>query len=416
MLIGTNLTYANSYNKRIIMETIRLYGPLSRVDIARKTQLTAQTVTNITKNLMKAGLIVEDSRQSSGPGAPSILLKLNDKAGYSVGIDFDKDHLTAVLIDFNGRICRKKSLDLDYPSPDDAVEMMSSTVFEMIGRHGIDRDLVWGVGVGLPGPLAINEQGDVTRVVNPEAFPGWVNVPIAAMLEQKLQMPLLIENNASAAAIGEHWYGDGKHLKSFFYIYFGAGLGGGIVIDGQLYSGHTSNAGELGYFPMSAFAEPALELDHDHLGEFFNIPRLQKKLQKSGHIASSIKDLKLLHSQNIPELTDWLDDGSKSLVPLILGIEYMLDPEAIFFGGRLPETMLLELVDKIKQLRPVHRITRKTKRPQYHIASAGIDAAALGVASLPLYASFAPQHKLLMRQKVYTGQIRVASSAKGEFM
>lgn len=398
MLVGTNLQYANSYNNRIILETIRLYGPLSRVGIARQTQLTAQTVTNITKKLLHAGLIVEDSRLQSGPGAPSILLKINEKAAYSVGIDFDKDHLTVILVNFNGKICQKKTKDLHFPSPQEAIQLMADMVKEIIDEEGVDKDLIWGIGVGLPGPLAISEGSASKNIVNPEALPGWENVPIVRELESKLYIPVILENNASAAAIGEHWYGDGKHMKSFFYVYFGAGLGGGIVINGQLYSGYTGNAGELGYYPTPVFLESGKEYEHNHLGGFFNIPLLQTKLQDMGYKASSLNDLAALYEQKNPIVVKWLEDGTKSLIPLILAVEYMFDPEAIFFGGRLPDSMVRSMLDKIQEYLPDQRIARKVERPKFKIASAGIDAAALGVASLPLYTSFAPQPKLLMKR------------------
>ena len=398
MLVGTNLQYANSYNNRIILETIRLHGPMSRVGIARQTQLTAQTVTNITKKLFKAGLIVEDSRQQTGPGAPSILLRINENAAYSIGIDFDKDHLTVILVNFNGKICQKRTQDVHFPSPQEAIDLMVKMVNDIIEKAGLDYDIIWGIGVGLPGPLAISEGSASKNIVNPEALPGWENVPMVRELESRLNLPVILENNASAAAIGEHWYGDGKMMKSFFYVYFGAGLGGGIVINGQLYSGYTGNAGELGYYPTPVFLENDKKYEHDHLGGYFNVPLLQEKLRGMGYEASSIADLADLHKNSNEVVIKWLDDATRNLIPLILAMEYMFDPEAIFFGGRLPETMLRSMLDSIHEIMPKQRIARKTERPKYKIASAGIDAAALGVASLPLYTSFAPQHKLLMKK------------------
>lgn len=398
MLVGTNLQYANSYNNRIILETIRLHGPMSRVDIARQTQLTAQTVTNITKKLMQAGLIVEDSRQQTGPGAPSILLRINENAAYSIGIDFDKDHLTVILVNFNGKICQKRTREVHFPSPQEAIDLMVDMVSGIIEKAGLDRDIIWGIGVGLPGPLAISEGSATTNIVNPEALPGWENVPMVRELESRLHIPVILENNASAAAIGEHWYGDGKLMKSFFYVYFGAGLGGGIVINGQLYSGYTGNAGELGYYPTPVFMESGGKYEHDHLGGYFNVPLLQEKLRELGFEASSIADLADLHKNKNEFVEKWLDDATRNLIPLILAVEYMFDPEAIFFGGRLPETMLRSMLNSIQEIMPEQRIARKTERPKYKIASAGIDAAALGVASLPLYTSFAPQPRLLMKQ------------------
>ncbi|WP_243663377.1 ROK family protein [Rhodothermus marinus] len=101
--------------------------------------------------------------------------------------------------------------------------------------------------MGIPGPLDVSEDGHVTNVANPKAFPGWHRVPVVEILERRLELPVFLENNATAAAIGERWYGAGQHIATFFYVFFSEGLGGGIIFNGQPYDGHTGNAGELGY-------------------------------------------------------------------------------------------------------------------------------------------------------------------------
>ncbi len=401
MLFGTNLQYANSYNNRIVLEIIRLHGPLSRMDISRQTHLTVQTVTNITKKLAKSGLILEHSRQISGRGAPAVQLKINEEAAYSIGIDFDKDHLTAVMLNMNGKICHEMSMDLDFPSPQEAIELMSNTVSEIIQKQKISRKKLWGVGVGLPGPLdPTKDKQESDEGINPNALPGWDHTPVLKQLRERLELPVIIENNASAAAIGEHWYGKGKHINSFFFLYFGAGLGGGLVIRGQLYSGHTGNAGELGYFPSSLRSDNGNRHEHDHLGGYFNMPLLKQKMIDAGYPAHSQQDLASRFEEGNPILMKWLETGTSQLVPLIAAVEYLLDPEVIFLGGRLPENILAWMRLNILEALPPHRIPRKSSRPELEIASSGIDAAALGVATLPLYTILAPVPELLMKQEL----------------
>jgi len=401
MLFGTNLQYANSYNNRIVLEIIRLHGPVTRMDISRRTHLTVQTVTNITKKLEKSGLILEHSRQISGRGAPAAKLKINEDAAYSIGIDFDKDHLTAVMLNLNGQICYEMSRDLDFPSPEQALALMSSTVSEIIEDQKVTKKKIWGVGVGLPGPMdPTKDKMQSDDMFNPNALPGWDNTPVLKQLKDRLGLPIITENNASAAAIGEHWYGKGKHkhINSFFFLYFGAGLGGGLVIRGQLYSGHTGNAGELGYFPSSLRADNGNRYEHDHLGGYFNMPLLKQKMIDAGYPASSQKDLASRFDENNPILMEWLKTGTEQLVPLIAAVEYLIDPEVIFLGGRLPENILAWMRKRILDALPPHRIPRKSSRPELEIASSGIDAAALGVATLPLYTILAPVPELLMKQ------------------
>lgn len=398
MLTGTNLKYAKLYNVRIVLETIRLYGPLSRIDIARRTELTAQTVTNITRELMEAELILETNRIQEGRGAPSILLALNPEGGYSIGLDLDKDHLSAILVDLNGNVRQRTYRELNFPSPEEAMDVLEDAAITLIKAENIPIDQVWGVGVGLPGPIGVQEGNTITHVVNPKALQGWSNVPVVNILGQRLGIPVYLENNASAAALGERWYGAGRHIGTFFYVYFGAGLGGGLIINGQLFPGHSGNAGELGYVPVVKPRNGPL-MDKPHLGEYFNLPAMYQGLNALGYNVSKPEQLETLFKQGNPYLLEWIQQGVAQLAPLILGVEYLMDPEAIFFGGRLPEVIIRDMVRRLETILPSLRIEGKLTKPDLLIATSGQDAASLGVATLPLYASFAPIPKLLMKPK-----------------
>ena len=398
MLVGTNLKFAKAYNVRIVLETIRLFGPLSRADVARRTELTAQTVSNITRKLLKRGLIEEASRQQDGRGAPSVMLALRPDCAFSIGIDLDKDHLTAVLVDFVGTVRHRRHMELNFPLPDEAMDLIVETAGALMAAEGVRLDQIWGVGVGLPGPLDIASGSVVTNVVNPKAFPGWVDVPVADILMQRLQTPIYLENNATAAAVGERRYGAGRHISTFFYVFFGAGLGGGMIINGQPYEGRTGNAGELGYVPTSGELDGAGEFKRPHLGVYFNLPRLYKLLAGAGRSVAVPTDLEPLLEEGNPHLLEWLDTGAEKLAPVVLGIEYLLDPEAIFFGGRLPAPLIRALMERLETILPNIRVDGKHFMPKLLTATAGADAAALGVATLPLHAAFAPAPKVLMKR------------------
>ena len=117
MLTGTNLVHAKAYNDRIVLETIRLHGPISRAEVARHTELTAQTVSNIARRLMAAGLIQETHRLQEGRGAPAIALQINPEGAFSIGLDLDKDHLTGILVDLIGNVRQRIHHRLHFPPP-----------------------------------------------------------------------------------------------------------------------------------------------------------------------------------------------------------------------------------------------------------------------------------------------------------
>ena len=396
MLTGTNPKYTKAYNVRIVLETIRLFGPLSRVEIAHRTELTTQTVSNITRRLIEAGLILEADRLQKSRGAPATLLKLHPDGAFSIGLDLDKDHLTGVLVDLAGNVRQRMAHDLNFPSPPEAMDLMDTTAEALIEREGVSYEQIWGVGVGFPGLLGVPRGSRAANLVSLKALPGWTNIPVADILKERLSLPICLENNATAAAIGERWYGDGQHISTFFYVFLGGGLGGGLIINGQPFEGSTGNAGELGLFPAPFEADETSLYQRPHLGVHFNLPRLYRLLTEHGISVSRPAELEALFEQKNESILAWLETGATHLAPLILAIEYLIDPKAIFFGGRLPDVIIRDLLEQVEATLHALRVEEKTSYPELRLAAAGVDAAALGAATLPLFTSFTPTPRLLM--------------------
>lgn len=398
MPTGTNLTYTKAYNYRIVFETIRLHSPIARSKIAEKTSLTAQTVSNIVARMLKAGLIEEGEKVQEGRGAPSISLKINAKGAYSIGLDFDRDHLTGVLVDLNGTVLQKLFYDVDYPSPDETIEKMVDIYQKLIQESALERSKPIGVGVSFPGPMDLQGNNFVSGMISPSGFQNWNRVPVVDRLKKHIDIPVYLENNASAAAIGEHWYGIGRHIPSFMYIFFGAGLGSGLIFDGELYKGHYQNAGEIGYYPLSKRSPLSVD-KQPHVGEHFNLTELYKWLNEDGLSISTPDDLEILFKRENTKIKQWINDGVSILLPLFLAIEYILDPETIVFGGRLPSPLITSFSDRIEEQLPKARISGKKTGPSFRCATGGTDTAVLGAATLPMYDLFAPQSSVLIKKE-----------------
>jgi predicted NBD/HSP70 family sugar kinase len=405
MLTGTNLKYTKAYNYRIVLETIRLHGPFSRAQVARGTSLTAQTVSNIVRELMDAGLVVEAGKRQNGRGAPATTLKTNPDSAFSVGLDFNRDHLTGVLLDFSGEVRRRVHHDLDLLAPEAALDLMHETAEALIDGHGAARDTLTGVGVGFPGPLDISEGNVAHSVVSPKKFAGWDHVSVARTLQERLSLPVFLENNATAAATGERWYGAGQEIDTFFYLHLGAGLGGGIVLDGSPFDGHSGNAGELGYLPALGSTGPGASdgppaPPQTHAGERFHLPMLYQELRDAGFEATVPADLVAIYDDGPPPLLRaWLDAAGRELSHLLLSVEYLIDPEAVFMGGRLPDVIVHDLLQRLRETLPELRTVRKLTTPRLMKATAGIDAAVLGAGTLPFYKFFSPAPHLLLKQE-----------------
>jgi predicted NBD/HSP70 family sugar kinase len=404
MLTGTNLQYTKAHNYRTVLETVRVHGPIARADIARRTALTAQTVSNIVKKLTDGGLVREAAKRQNGRGAPSITLEIDPHGAYSIGLDLDRDHLTALLVDLTGTVRQREHQVLSFPDPDDAVDLMGSVCQSLVEAENLALDDVSGVGVGFPGPIEVSRDDGVTRVANPTAFPKWENVPVVDLLTDRLGLPIYLENNATAAAVGERWYGEDQ-ISNFFYLLFSVGLGGGIVIDGQPYEGFTGNAGELGYIPAAEEDDrpkgglPPHAGEKPHVGEHFHLPQLYNQLQKEGADVSAPDDLLPLYKRGNRIVHDWVDKGVQNLTTLLLLVEYLIDPEAIYFGGQLPDPIVRDMLERVERGLAERRIRGKTSGPDLKLGTAGRDAAALGVATLPIYEIFAPIPRLLMKNQ-----------------
>jgi predicted NBD/HSP70 family sugar kinase len=225
-------------------------------------------------------------------------------------------------------------------------------------------------------------EGGVRNVVNPDAFPGWEEISVAEELSARLEFPVFVENDATAAAIGESFYGAGAGLSNFLYVFLGAGLGGGFVLNGQPFRGAQGNAGELGFWPLADGAE--------RLGQYFRLPTLYERLATEGVLARSPADLGKLLAAGHPTLLAWLDEGARKLAPALVASEYLMDPEAIIFGGSWPAPLLDALIARLDALVPPLRIRLKPYEPRLIRTETGEDAAALGVATLSFFSVLSP--------------------------
>lgn len=394
MSTGTNQTFGQVYNQRIVLDAIRLHGPISRADLAKRTNLAFQTVSNITKNLAERRLVLEKGQRKGGRGQPPTLLELNPEGAFAVGFELDRDHLTGVLVNLAGTVLARAHRELDYPTPDEALELMGEMTGGFLREHEPPRARLWGVGVGVPGPLHIAE-GSVDSTVNPSIvnpldFPGWTEVPVSERLGALTGLPVYLENDATAAAIGERWYGVGRESGHFFYVYLGRGLGGGMVLAERPYHGFGGNAGELGSIYVRG------EGGFARLADAFSLRFLYERLAREGVSVSRPSELAPLYAAGQPVLLAWLETAAQQLAPALNAVEALLDPEVVVFGGKWPPAMTDHLLSLLKELLPTFA-QPKPYAPTLRRAQAGEDAGALGVATLPIHWTLAPRQELLFK-------------------
>lgn len=242
---GTNLPKMGDFNQAVILDSIRRsVEGLSRVELAGSAGLAAQTVSNICRRLLDAGLIMEAGKEASGPGKPRTILRLNPKGMYAVGVHIDPAVTSISLVDAIGTVLETLERPTDLAStPEDSVAAMGREIRAVIDRSGVDRLRVAGVGVATPGPI----DAATGTVVDPPHMPGWRRVPVRGILQEATGLPVVMDKDVTAAVVAEQWTGATGNATSLVYIYIGTGIGAGLILGDEVVRGSSGNAGEIGH-------------------------------------------------------------------------------------------------------------------------------------------------------------------------
>ncbi len=385
---GTNLEYARSHNRRAVLETVRLNGQLTRADLARLTALTPQTVSNIAAELLDAGMLLAGQPLREGArGQPAIPLTLNPDGAYAVGMQLDHQMLVALALDLSGRVRARLEAPVRHPSPDEALPLISDLLQRLRRESGLDWGRLLGLGLVMPGPFGVEGMTSV----GPTTLPGWEGVDAAA-LERTLGLPVLLEKDATAAAIGERLYGMASELRNFVYLFIGAGLGAGLFLDGRLYTGGRRNAGEVGHMMVVPAGRPC---DCGNRGCLERYVSLQALYEELGIAGSPLATPEHLAARGIDAAGErWLDAAAGPLRQAINILESMLDIDAVVLGGLLPPVWQEALMAR---LHPLPLSVRSSSGERVRQGSAGRDVVALGAAALLVFDEFNPQYEVLLK-------------------
>ncbi len=230
-------------SRGIVLDLIRSLGPISRVELAVHTGLTQATMSTVVRQLILDGLVLETGRSESTGGKPRVLLNIDPEARFAVGVQLGADFITFVVTNLSGAVVgRTRTRGVGDGSPDRVIEWIAERIARLLASLDIDTDLVAGIGIVAPGPLDL----EAGRILAPPTLATWGDFPVRAALGRATGLPVTLDNDATAAAIGEFWGGSVASAAAHCTVYMGAGIGAGIVLDGTVYRGASSNAGELG--------------------------------------------------------------------------------------------------------------------------------------------------------------------------
>ncbi|WBQ01983.1 ROK family transcriptional regulator [Kribbella sp. CA-293567] len=395
---GANQYDLGSFNEAVIIETIRLAGIVSRTEISRRTGLTQQSVSRILRVLLQQGLLVEEKQERAERlGKPRTPVRLRSNAAHAVGIHIDPELLTVAVVDLDGAIVRRETVDL--PADLDAVRLVdlaAATVTAALSISQVDPDSMLGVGVAVPGP--INADGTLLDL---PLQPAWRGLELRHLLQGKLNHPVLVEKDGTAAAIGERWIGRSARARDFAYLYLGTGVGSGLILNGSIYRGLTANAGEFGQLcalkmgqwdektgpKMMAECNPTASLPVIAAGFGYveTDPGATDEAKRYKAVCKASASGDAAAAKAVTQVASVIAQGAVGLVDL-------LDIDLIVLGGPAFDPEIAPVfLSEIGRAVNSHPIAKGTRTVAVEESMLQTDAAAVGAASTIFHDAFTPR-------------------------
>ncbi len=390
-LSGTNLVRAGDYNQRVVLQTIRLNGPVTRAELARTTGLTAPAIANITRRLTQLGLVAEAGKRRGGRGQPATKLVINPDGCFSLGVNVDRDHVVVLVLDLLGQVRARAAREIALGAPAATAALVWTLVAGLLETPDLSSARLIGMGIAIPDALA------QTELPAHHPYYEWAEVDVAELFAGALaglvgrRLPTILENDAAAAARGELQFGLGLRYASFFYLLLSAGLGGGLVVEGEYFRGANGRSGEIGFLPIHSERTPARSLQ-----EAVSLSALFAALDAEGVFVSDPSELVRLPAAAQTLLDGWLEMAADLLTEPLLAVSWLVNPAAILLGGRLPAALLdrlaERLTDNLRRRAPNAPVLAPVRR-----AAMSEDAPAIGAAILPFLADLLPSRSSLMK-------------------
>lgn len=381
-------------NLSTVLHCLKTRAPLSRARVADLTGLNKTTVSSLVEELVDRGLIHEVGRDTSGSGRPATLLDLNPEAGHIIGVALGVDFASVILTDFVGQIHWRCLQETD---PADGQETILSQVKTLIDQavsaNKNSGARLLGLGLATPGTVDI-EQGLLIFSPNLQ----WHNVRFRQIFSLHTGLPVIVDNDANAAALAEHHFGAAQDMQNFVFIFGGVGVGGGLFLNGELYRGYGGFAGEIGHtnFIMESYRPPCRCGNRGcwetYTNQYAILERMRARLEvrRNSLVSSLMREQRAPLSlaliaqaakANDAEALEVLQETGSLLGLGVANLINIFNPQRVIIGGALSTVgpyMLPAIQEAVK----------KTALPEIHqqaqiaFSAFGPDASVMGAVAL----------------------------------
>ncbi len=332
-------------NKSLVLNIVRDHGPVSRTDIAHAAHLSLATVSGITNELIEQGLIYEHEEGTSTGGRRPIMLALNSHAGLVAGAKLTEAQVIVALTDLNADVVERRMVPLgDDKSPDAVVSVLATALAELREAH--PNRPVLGIGVGMAG--GIDRRSGECRF---SPFLGWRDVPLRQLLERRLGLPVVIENDVNTLTMAEKWFGSGVGVTDFLVVTMGRGIGMGMVLNGQLYRGGCGGGGEFGHITVAPDGPQCDCGKRGCLEAFVSDPALLKRMWAAIGQSLTMEEAVTLARQGDATAHGIFSAAGRTLGTAIADLINIFNPPLLVVGGegaRALDLMLEPLQESLR--------------------------------------------------------------------
>lgn len=373
---GSNQSGMRAHNERLVLSILRQQGALAKSDLARITGLSVQTVSVIMRSLEQDGLLLRGEPIRGRIGQPSVPMSLDAEGAFFLGLKIGRRSADLMLVDFLGRVRSSRRRIYRYPTPSTVVAFVREALPAVTDAlPPFQRDRIGGMGIAMPFQL----WNWVRYIGAPQSeMDAWRNHDIATEISALAGMPVHIQNDATAACGAELVFGTGEKPKDFLYFYFGTFIGGGLVLNGQLFTGRTGNAGGVGPLPV-----PGPDGRLQRLFDVASMSRLAELMEDAGESSDHLWEQHVEWRVSPELLENWVQHAAEGLAYATLSAAALVELEAVMIDGWMPARIRAEITRRT--IAALNRIDLSgVEPPQIREGTVGAEARALGAAAIPL--------------------------------
>lgn len=246
-LVRGNRDLIKAMNHNLLLNTLRREGQLSRTQLTEISGLSVGAVSQIITDLLEKNWLLETGEIESTGGRRQTMLRLNPQAGYAVGVKLMENRAVCAVTDFEARVLHYGDYEISsHSSPEMTAKTIATLVQEVIRKSDLAHSKFFGVGIGLAGVVNPHD-----GIVHYSPYFGWRDFPLAALVQQHLNLPTYVENDVNTLTLSEYLFGVGRHHANFVVFTVGRGVGMGMMLEGHLYQGSRGGAGEIGHITLN---------------------------------------------------------------------------------------------------------------------------------------------------------------------